>query len=589
MHKSGLYIIFVIALYGLALFNIVPSWGMYIPLALAFIPAFIHAIKELKNKKIGSEIFLVVATIVGLIGHEEQAITTVLIIMLIAEYLEDLIAGRTELAIKSLVTLIPTNVIARVNDQEVDMPIKKVTPGMLLIIKTGKRIPVDGIVQEGTAVVNESALTGESILKEKESGSKVYAGTFIDAGSIVIKVEKVAGDTFFGKISSMVEDAQEVKAKIATYADTFARILIPSMLVFIGAVWIITRDTSLVVTLLVFGSPLELTLITPLAVLAGIAAAFRHGILVKGGLSLERFSSIDIMAFDKTGTLTMGEPELKNIEIFNNSFSYREVLRIAAIAQKRADHVASKAVLKKAAQMGIEVPDPQTYTSEVGHGVEVMIDNKKYFLGNRHYIEAPEHGNIVFHSKKETESSFSSFYLASMQDGLIAKLFMADQVRVEAKDTIAQLRAKVNTLAKELGIDQAFGGLFPDQKIEMVKKLQAQGAKVAMVGDGINDAPALKAAHVGIAMGAMGMEPAIEAADIVLMTNDLSRIVYVYDLSRATLKVIKQNIFVGFVAIHIVGITLAFLRVITPIQAALFHAVPDLMILVNSVRLIRFK
>lgn len=605
MQWFGLYILAVIILYICSIFNFLPSYGMYIPLILAFIPVFWHAIEELKNKKIGSEIFLVVATIIGLIGHEERAITTILIIMLIAEYLEELIAGRTELAIKSLIQLIPTDVIARINDNEIVMSIKKVTPGMLLIIKTGRAIPVDGIVHDGKAVINEAALTGESILKEKIIGSQVFAGTFVEAGSIVVKVEKIAQDTFFGKITAMVEHAQESKARIATLADKVANILVPSLLGFIALVWLFSRDTSLVVTLLVFGSPLELTLITPLAVLAGIAAAFRHGILVKGGLALERFSRVDTMVFDKTGTLTIGDPEVVHIEIYDASYSYNDVLKLAAIAEKRSDHVLAKAVLKKAAELGIQVPDPQSYESEAGHGVEITYQEKKYFLGNRHYIEAPEHGNITLNGSQAVDDGFySSFYLACAPNKLIAKIMMADKVRQDAKETLKALHAAgihnmillsgdrqevTSSIAQELGIEKAFGGLFPDQKIEMIQKLQSHGHKVAMVGDGINDAPALKQAYVGIAMGAMGMEPAIEAADIVLMTNDLSKIVFVYKLSRETLRIIKQNIFVGFMVIHLIGISLAFLKLITPIQAALFHAVPDLMILINSVRLIRYK
>ncbi len=604
MQWSGLYIIVVVVLYFLSIFNLLSDYGIYIPLLLTFIPVLFHAIGELKNKKIGSEIFLVVATIVGLIGNEAHAVTAILIIMLIAEYLQERIQERTELALHSLVKLIPTDVIARIDNQEKNIPIEKVVPGMQLIIKTGKRIPVDGIVHEGTAIINEATLTGESTLKEKTIGAQVFAGTFVQAGSIIVQVEKVAGQTFFGKILSMVESAQESKSKIATYADKVANILVPSMLIFIGIVWLITKNTSLVVTLLVFGSPLELTLITPLAVLAGIAAAFRHGILVKGGLGLERLSGVDTIVFDKTGTLTIGDPEVMTIEVCNPSFNAKQVLTIAAIAQKRSDHVFSKAILKKARKEGIDIPDPEAYASESGHGVEVIIAGKKYFLGNRHYIEAPEHGNIQFKDQSQEHGFFSSFYLASNQDGLIAKILLADTLRADAKETLAILKKSgikqmillsgdrqevVDSIAKDLGIEKAYGGLFPDQKIEMIKKLQEQGARVAMVGDGINDAPALRQARVGIAMGAMGMEPAIEAADIVLMTNDLSKIVFVYDLARATLKVIKQNIILGFVVIHILGICLAFLRLITPIQAALFHAVPDLMILVNSARLIGYR
>lgn len=598
------YILFVFIFFILIVSSVLSPELMVVPLILAFIPIFIEAIKQLKHKKIGSEIFLVFATVIGLIGKQEQAVTTILLIMLVAEFLEEIIEGRTQEALKSLVSLIPTDVILKDGETEKVVPINTVKPGMLLIIKTGRRIPVDGMIKQGTATINEAALTGESELKEKTTGAKVYAGTFLQAGSIVVIVEKVAGDTFFGKISVLVEHAEKAKAEIATVADKIAFYLVPSLLIFIGAIWLIFRDTELAVTLLVFGSPLELTLITPLAVLAGIAAAFRQGILVKGGLALERFSQIDTMVFDKTGTLTLGDPEVVGIEIYDKQYSEHDIIQLAAIAEKHSDHVLAKAIVKKAEELKLSIPNPDTYASFTGHGVEITYNGERYFLGNRHFIEAPEHANIPLEFAETEDGFYSSFYLGRAPNTLCAKILMADKIRPDAKATIQELhgagiqqmillsgdRQSVTAeIAKQLGIEQAHGGLFPDEKIGMIKKLQASGHKIAMVGDGINDAPALKQANVGIALGAMGMEPAIEAADIVLMTNDLDKIVFVRRLSQATLKVIRQNIIYGFIMIHSFGFIFAFLKLITPVQAAFFHAIPDLAILLNSARLIRFK
>jgi Cd2+/Zn2+-exporting ATPase len=524
--------------------------------------------------------------------------------MVIAEYLQDIIKGRTQQALKSLLSLIPRNVIIKKDDQEITMPVEAVIPGMLVIVKTGRRIPVDGIITEGRAAINESALTGESALKEKNKDDVVYAGSFIAAGSIVIKTEKIAQDTLFARIVSLVEQSQKSKATIATFADKVSFFLVPSMLVGIGLVWIIKRDASLVVTLLVFGSPLELSLVTPLAVLAGIAAAFRHGILVKGGIALEQFSQVDTIVFDKTGTLTIGEPEIIAVEVLDSKYTERDIVKIAAIAEKNSDHVLAKAILSYAFKLGIDVPNPTTYTSFVGHGVEITYQSKHYFLGNKHFIEAPEHANIPIKTSGSEEGFYSSFYLACAPDSVCGKILIADKIRSDARNTIDSLKkdgiksiillsgdrqAIVGKIAKQLGIDQYYGEFFPDQKIAMIKDLQQKKHKVAMVGDGINDAPALQQANVGIALGAMGMEPAIEAADIVLMTNDLYKIVYIHQLSQKTLKIIKQNIIIGFGLIHSIGIALAFLKLITPIQAALFHSVPDLAMLINSARLIQFK
>lgn len=598
------YIVALLVMYALVMVGILPSFCMHIVLLLAFVPILFNAIEQLRSKKIGSEIFLVFATAIGFLSGQEHAIATVLLIMLIAEQLADSIRDRTEDAIKSLVKLIPTDVTIKKGFQELVIPIEQVTVGMEVIVKTGRRVPVDGVVVQGTAHINEAALTGESKLQKKNIGHSVFAGTFVADGSVVVRTEKVAHETFFGKITALVTKAQESKAKIATFADNFATVLVPTLLIGIAIVWLITRDGSLVTTLLVFGSPLELTLITPLAVLAGTAAAFKQGILVRGGIALEHFSTVDTVVFDKTGTLTLGDPVVVGIEVFNKAYTEQEMLQIAAIAEKRSDHVLAKAVIKKATEQGIVVPDPDTYVSEAGHGVEITYNGKKYYLGNAHYIQAPEHANIAFSVPEGDNGFYSSFYLASATEGLCARILMADEVRPEAKkmiDTLKDLgiqdmillsgdkQSVAEKVGAQLGIAKAFGGLFPDEKIAMIKQMQDKGQSVAMVGDGINDAPALKQAQVGIALGAMGMEPAIEAADIVLMTNDLQKIVYVYALSRRTLTIIKQNIVVGFILIHAVGMTMAFLKLINPIQAALFHAIPDLAILINSARLINFR
>ena len=598
------YIVALLVAYLLIMVGLLPAVLMHGVLLFAFIPVAINAVQQLRNKRIGSEIFLVFATIVAFIGNQEQAIATVLLIMLFAEYLADLIKDRTEHAIQSLVKLIPTDVIIKTENSERVVPIANVQPGMQVLVKTGRRIPVDGIIAHGAAHINEAALTGESKLQYKTEGQGVFAGTFVEEGSIVVTVEKVAHDTFFGKITALVLQAQESKAKIASFADLFATILVPTLLIAIAIVWLVTRDTSLVTTLLVFGSPLELTLITPLAVLAGTAAAFKHGILVRGGLALEMFSNVDTVVFDKTGTITLGDPVVVGIEVFNKNYTQRDILQIAAIAEKRSDHVLAKAVLKKATQEGIEVPDPDTYISEAGHGVEITWNNKKYFLGNAHYIQAPEHANINFTIPEGDNGFYSSFYLASATEGLCARILMADEIRSDAKsmiDTLQNLGIKdmillsgdkkevTEKVGAQLGITKTYGGMFPDQKIDMIRQLQKQGRTVAMVGDGINDAPALKQAHVGIALGAMGMEPAIEAADIVLMANDLSKIVFVYALSKRTLRIIMQNIIIGFLLIHAIGMTMAFMKLVSPVQAALFHAIPDLAILFNSARLINFR
>jgi Cd2+/Zn2+-exporting ATPase len=600
---SLVYIALISSLYFLILIGILPATAIHIPLLLACIPISYTALQKLKEKKIETELFLTIATIISFIDHQEKPMVIVLIIMLIAEYLEKLISQRTQKEIKSLINLIPKNATIKTDHEEKIIPITDIKPGMHVIVSTGGLIPVDGKILEGTATINESTLTGESIPKEKTISAPVYAGTFVESGSIIIKTEQIGEDTYFGKISILVQTAEQKKAKISIATEKIAFYLVPALLSLIGLTWLLTKNLNLVTTLLIFGSPLELTIITPLAILSGIIAAFHNGILVKGGLVLEKLSKADTIIFDKTGTLTIGEPTVVKIESYDPRYSEQDILKIAAIAEKRADHVLAKAILKKANEERIIVPDPQGYTSEAGHGVTIQYDNARWFLGNKHFIEAPEHGNIKIPGNENEPEEYSSFYLGS-NEKLYGMIYITDTIRPDAKKTIQDLRnigfKKVillsgdkqviaTQIAASLGIDQAYGGVFPDQKLAMIEELQKQHHIVAMIGDGINDAPALKQADIGIAMGAMGMEPAIEAADIVLTTNDLYKAAFISALSKKIFSVIQQNLLFGFVLIHGLGITLTFLGFVDPLRAALFHAVSDVAILINSARLMNFK
>jgi Cd2+/Zn2+-exporting ATPase len=328
----------------------------------------------------------------------------------------------------------------------------------------------------------------------------------------------------------------------------------------------------MVITLMIFGSPLELALITPLTLLAGTVAAFRQGILIKSGRSLEVLAYIDTMIFDKTGTLTAGEPHIVAAVSYDAALSSDDIVRLAAIAEKYSDHVVAKALTRKTTEENISVPSPDQYSSIIGQGVIMEYQGKRYFFGSKRFMEAAEYAQSVIPLGKscEYESLHSIFYLAS-EGKVIGKICMADEIRHDAQETIHALRdAGINTIvllsgdrqeiahtiAGKLSITQSYGEMFPDQKLLFIQKLQQTGHRTAMVGDGINDAAALQQAQVGIAMGAMGMEPAIHAADIVLMTNELYKIVFVRKLAQKVFRVIKQNLFVGFLLLHTVGLVL---------------------------------
>jgi len=601
-----LYILVVIILFLITFSKIFDHNFLLSVLFIAMAPVAWKAAKELREKKISSELFFVIAAIIGLIGHEEQAIIVVFLIVLVADYIGRLIEEKTEHAIESLVRLIPKDVIVKERNHEKTIPISKVLPGMLVVVKTGSQIPVDGEIISGAASINESSLTGESMPREKRKNEIAYAGTFVESGSVVIKAQKIGKDTMFGKIQSLMEESGWRKAKIHVFADKVAPILTMGLALFITGVWLVTHDLRLVITLLVFGSPLEIILATPLAVLAGRVAALRNGILVKGGLALERFSQIDTMIFDKTGTLTVGEPKVVSILGIDKRHTDRDVIRMAAITEKRSGHLLAKAILEKAKAEKITVPDPDHYVSVSGHGVMVEYKKDRYLLGSRHFIEGEKHGNIKVKDMPvcaDIAELHTSFYLAC-GNRLCGMICVADEVRRDAKETIDRFKKEdinnlillsgdreevVKKVAKKLGIPEAYGNVLPAQKYKLIEELQKKGHKVAMLGDGINDAPALKQADVGIAMGAMGMEPAIEASDIALMSHDLSKVGLAHDLSKKTLLTIKENLLLGFGFTHGLGITLALLHILNPIQAAFFHAVPDILIVLNSAKLIWFK
>ncbi|MBA2307075.1 cation-translocating P-type ATPase [Candidatus Dependentiae bacterium] len=597
------YILFSLTLYIAYLWLELPQVVGYGALLLALAPIAYEGIQELFEGKISTELFVTIATGIALIGHQESAITVVLFIMLCAHYIEDLIRERTDDALSSLVKLIPTDVLVKKDGLEHTVPLESVIPGDLLVIKTGGRVPVDGVVVEGAALVQEAFLTGESVPQDKQVGSLLFAGTYLEEGSVILKAEKIGENTLFGKISLLLEEAGERKAKVVVLADRIASIFTPLFLLFCLGAWLYTKNLSVVITLLIFGSPLELALVTPLTFLAAMVAAFRRGILIKSQAALEYLAYTDTIVFDKTGTLTLGSSEVASIVSLDERFSEEDILLIAATAEKRSGHSMAKAISDYARQHSLSVPDPDSYISLTGHGISITYQGKRYMVGNRHFMEAKEHGNLAIPCSSSAFEHMTTFYVAA-EDAVIGEICLADRIRPDAASTISSLRERIgerlfllsgdkqqvaDEVGKQLGILHVYGKVMPAEKLAILKKMQQEGHTVTMVGDGINDAPALKQADVGIAMGGMGMEPAIAAADIVLMSSHLDQLVFLQDLAHAALRTVKINLIIGFALTHSIGIILALMRLINPIQAALFHAVPDFLILYNATRLIRFK
>ncbi|MGB8468429.1 MAG: cation-translocating P-type ATPase [Candidatus Babeliales bacterium] len=576
---------------------------LYSALALAMGALVLDAIGEMKERQLGSSFFFIGAAVVGIIAQEASAIVIILIIVLIANFLNHLIEEKTAEAIEHLIHLIPQEATLVTAQKEYKtVPMHLVQQGDLVVVKTGKTIPVDGTIVDGNALINEAALTGESIAKYKTVHELVFAGTFVEDGSIIIRTMHLGTETAVGKISMLIEQARTDKAPIVSKTQKIAWYVTIILIAIIALTWIITGNLTIVTTLLVFGSPVELTLITPLTMLAGIACAFKNGIIVKGGVSLEQLAYTDVMVFDKTGTLTMGEPKITDVLVFSDHYQAADIVQFAAIAEKRSGHAVARAIIHKASVMGLVIAEPNTYVSLTGHGIAITYQGDSYYVGNRHFIEAPEHGNS--HIPESAAAIQESTVYVAQNGVVIGALIIADMIRSEAQHAIEQLRnngitelmiisgdkqAIATQVGTALGITQSRGEVMPEQKLAIIKELQGKKKRVTMVGDGINDALALQQANVGIAMGAMGTEPAIQAASIVLMSDNLSLLVFTYRLARKTITIIKQNIVWGLMFTHGLGMILGMLQLLNPIQAALFHAVPELIIFINTARILWFK
>ncbi|MDP3073800.1 MAG: cation-translocating P-type ATPase [Opitutaceae bacterium] len=582
-------------------------WGQIVPLsvlfgavALGLYPLVKTGVLDLvRERKIGTEIFVTVATVIAMIGHEYVAGAVLMTIILIAEFIAELNTDRARASIKALIGSVPQTATIRADGQERTVPLAELKVGDVVLVRGGEKIPVDGTVVSGEGAVNEAPITGESMPQEKSRDASVLAGTVVESGALDIRTDKLGGDTMFARIVSLVENAEEHQAPVQKLADKVAAWLIPVVFVFLLGVYLVTHDLRKVVTLMIFTSPAELGLATPLVMIAAIARAARQGILVKGGIYLELLAKADVVVFDKTGTLTAGAPAVVGIHPTDASFTNEALMRFAAAADRRSGHPLAKAVVVRAEEMKLSVPEPSAFEMVRGRGVKATVEGKPVLVGNGAFLT--ENGIVA--PPLGREQAGTTIYVAV--DGRVAgTLDLADRLRPGAKDAVARLKATgvkkvvmltgdsartAQQVAAELGIDDVRADLLPEDKVNAIAGLQQAKHVVAMVGDGVNDAPALARANVGIAMGARGTQAAIEAADVALMTDDLSRIVFARALARRAYRTIQENLYVGVGVVHVLGITAALLGWIGPVQAALLHLGPDVLVFVNSIKLLRVR
>lgn len=588
---------FIILLYWRGLLSI---WWLWAAVAVGLYRLAKTGILDLiHERKIGTEIFVSIATLIALFGGEPVAGAVLMVIILIAEFIAEFNTERARASIRGLIGSVPQSAVVRSNGTERNVPIAQLKVGDVVLVRAGERIPVDGRIVAGHGSVNEAPITGESVPKDKEEAHEVFAGTVLESGALDVRTDKVGEDTTFARIIRLVEQAEESQAPVQKLADRVAAWLIPVVFVFLVVVFAVTRDVRMIVTLMIFTSPAELGLATPMVMIAAIARAARSGILVKGGVYLELLAKVDTIAFDKTGTLTEGKPRVQGIEVLDGSLDEKELVRLGAGADRRSAHPLAKAVVRYAAEIGVDVPDPESFESLRGRGVKATVSRRAVLIGNEallndHHIEPP--GNSV-------EAGMTTLYVAA--DGRVVGLIhIADQVRPGARETIVKLRdsgirhismltgdnkTTADAVASQIGIDLVFAELLPEAKVEAIDELQRRHYRVAMIGDGINDAPALAKADVGVAMGVGGTQAALEAADVALMTDDLSKIVTGRAIARRAYRTIQENLIFGVGVVHVLGIAAALLSWIGPIQAAIIHLGPDVLVFLNSVKLLRVK
>ena len=568
--------------------------GLY-PLVKTGILDLIH------EHKVGTEIFVTVATLVAVFGGETVAGAVLMVIILIAEFIAELNTDRARASIKSLIGSVPQLALLRTEAGERSVPVAELKIGDVVLVRPGEKIPVDGRVVGGEGSVNEAPITGESVPKDKAIDAQVFAGTVVDSGALDIRTERLGTDTTFSRIIALVESAEAEAAPVQKLADKVAAWLIPVVFVFLIVVYLVTRDVRMIVTLMIFTSPAELGLATPLVMIAAIARAARTGILIKGGIYLETLAKVDVMVFDKTGTLTANRPEVVEVSSRDTAFDEDTLLRLAASADRRSAHPLAKAVVDAANRKGIAMPEPESESFEQlqGRGVRATVEGRTVLVGNAALLRE---GGVALEAAIE-DGGRTPVHVAV--DGRFAGvIFIADKLRPGAREALAELKASgvkrivmltgdnaatAQVIAAELGIDEVRADLMPEDKVAAIAELQAQGHRVAMVGDGINDAPALAKADVGIAMGGGGTQAALEAADIALMTDDLGKIAAARAIARRAYRTVQENLFVGVGVVHVLGITAALLGWIGPIQAAIIHLGPDILVFVNSVKLLKVR
>ncbi|HEV3029743.1 MAG TPA: cation-translocating P-type ATPase, partial [Planctomycetota bacterium] len=579
-------------------FQICRPWGKPELLAIAATaigayPIAKEALGALLARRMTMELSMTIAFGAALAIGEYFTALLIVLFVLIAEVLEHLTVGRGRLAIKELLDFLPQQAVVRRQSESLEVGTAELRTGDIVIVKPGARIPVDGAVVGGNSFVDQSMITGESLPAEKVAGSRVYAGSINQSGTIDISAEGIGRETAFGRIIEAVERAEKSRAPIQKTADRLAGYLVYVAFACATATYLVTRNMRTTISVVIVAGACGIAAGTPLAILGAIGQVARRGLIVKGGLYLEMLWAIDTVVLDKTGTLTFGNPEVTNLCPVDGT-TPEELLMAAAIAERPSEHPLGKAILKKATGMSLSVVEPENFQYTPGKGIVCSSGGQEILVGNRAFLAdrgIPD--GLPKISTRET-----SEILVARSGRCLGSIHLADVLRPEAVEAVRRLRgmalrtvllsgdqkAVADAVGKALGVDEIAAELLPEEKLLRVRTMMGGGRKVAMIGDGINDVPSLVEANVGIAMGS-GTDIARESAPVTLIGNNLLKFAEAIQVARRCRRIIMTN-FVGTLVVDGVGVGLSAFGLLGPVLAALIHVSSELLFLLNSARLV---
>lgn len=572
---------------------------------IAGIPIAIKAYQSLRMKAFSIELLVTIAVIGALYIQEYTESSVVTFLFLFGDYLEKRTLEKTRSSLKNLVDMAPQEAIVIRDGYNLMIPIEEVVKGDRVIIRSGGKIPVDGRIISGQALLNEAAITGESVPASKKVEDKVFSGTIVNNGYIEIITEKVGDDTTFAKIIELVEEAQESKSKTEKFLNKFSNVYTPAVALLSIIVYLFTRDIHIAITFLVIACPGALVIGAPVSNVAGIGNGARNGVLIKGGEVMDKFSKVDILVFDKTGTLTKGKPEVTDIKVFQ-TLDTNDLLRLVAQAETISEHHLGQIIVKEAKARKLNLKK-EIENGEIikGNGIRAKVEGHSLVVGNRKLMHT-ENINISEDASNyaiSREKAGNTAIFTAVNGEVAGIISIADQIREDAPRALAAMRRNgikkiimltgdnkytAEIVAQKLGIDEYYAELLPENKVEYVKKFKEEGHVVAMAGDGINDAPAIATADIGLAMGEGGTDVSMETADVVLMADKLTQLSHAYSLSKVTVLNMKQNTFFAVATVFV--LLFGVLNGSVHLASGMFiHETSVLLVIVNAMRLIGFQ